>query len=241
MVSKTDRFDNEGGRGGSLDIHVPPPVCPHPTPRVLSLPISHCPFPLIWGLQTPISGNAPFQDMGALFTDEVVPCLVAPCLVGWAHSSLGDPLSSAFVPSSQANQGPREAVWTASGGCPWGGESWMEAHTVLPGSPSRRARKPQSDSNCSDPQHQIPRLEDSQEQPTVPWKVQRTSLFCPSSPSPPSVSHLPNICLSRLLGQPEPSFLQNGAIETQDCCFCRLKNQWPIRVSVVSTPAGRTG
>lgn len=132
----------------------------------------------------------------------------------------GTPLSSAFVPSSQANQGPREALWTASGRvAPGVGESWMEAHTRYSrGSPSRRARKPQSDSNCSDPQHQIPRR-GWPGAAHCPLSQPRPPYSCPSSPSPPECLP-PPVCLSRLLGQPEPSFLQNGAIETQDCCFC---------------------
>ena len=37
------------------------PMClPLSVPTPPKGPISHCPLPLIWGLQTPISGNAPF-------------------------------------------------------------------------------------------------------------------------------------------------------------------------------------
>lgn len=98
-------------------------------------------------------------------------------------------------------------------GLPWVGDSRMEAHALhSQGSPSGRARKPQSDSNCSDPQHQIPRrgwpgaAHHPLSQPRPPYS-------CPSSPSPPE-GLPPPVRLSRLLGQPEPSFLQNGAIET---------------------------
>ena len=49
-----------GNARGSASGPVPPPVCPTPPLGPLSFPISHCPLPLIWGLQTPISGNAPF-------------------------------------------------------------------------------------------------------------------------------------------------------------------------------------
>ena len=147
--------------------------------------------------------------MGALLTDEVVLCLV-----GWAPFCPGAPHSP--LPSSpvlRQIKAPGGSADCFSEGRPWGGGQLDGGtSTPLPREPSGRARKPQSHSNCSNPKHQIPRR-GWPGAAHCPLSQPRPLYCCPSSPSTPESLPSP-VYLSRLLGHPEPSFLQNGATET---------------------------
>lgn len=92
LVLRTDRYDNEGSKGGLPDRGViilgahcaspqalPPrraPEPPHLPPTALA--------PLLWGLQVPISGDAPFPASQTKQDGLTAPHLGAgPCLSPW--------------------------------------------------------------------------------------------------------------------------------------------------------------
>ena len=71
----------------------------------------------------------------------------------------GTPLSSAFVPSSQANQGPREALWGRAG--------WRHTHGTPEGAPAGGPESPSLTPIAQIPSTKFPGG-DGQGQPTVP-------------------------------------------------------------------------
>lgn len=81
----------------------------------------------------------------------------------------GTPLSSAFVPCSQANQGPREALWTASGrvALGWGTARWRLMHRTPKGAPVGGPESPSLTPTAQIPSTKFPGG-DGQGQPTVP-------------------------------------------------------------------------